>query len=691
MKIQNLAVIFIIIIMPISIVLSTYTGRLIDVAKRQSEYDSILLNSTYDSIRAFQMNTLNNAYDEEANSKTRDINASINSFFNSLAVGLSSGGYTKNELTDYIPAILYTLYDGYYVYSVYDNIVSTRNGVSYRENTNINNKQYGLKPYTYYSCTYSGDGYNLVINYTLDNYITVTGNYLNTSNGRYENVALSGYYIDFANTFVGTNADGSVPTLENKIVTIDSGEENEIVILPEILGEYLISIDSRTIQNDDGSGQTTRFVMAPANVTIENGAEKIIPKYYNYITYNNIKYYFDDDCMNESGSPIPVTRNERNGQNLSFNLSYDGIPIFFLDGNKRNYINQGTFNEIKNYLGATEAQIYNKSGYKDVNNYYYYYNASNFSKKIYPILSMIDLGQTTDETGNRVIASNLENMNTSGNVITTESYHIKYTNDKGVEAHVKTTYPTSKVFDITQNGNNPEEEGSSFNMHRMDVIITSIQSSIISAIANFDEYTGSSYQYTMPVLTEEEWDRISNNLTVATFMQGLAIENFKYYNSYAVVANTKTKDFVSKESIYIQSDEQSPEEYHNPRCINFNNVVSNSKGETTPISVIGHSNLDYDRKECNLPNEDGTASEATYWYYPQSATGSYECIVGQNSNMYLSDELISGKLSIEAVEQERINKIGRAPNKEIRRAYISALAREKGVTFNTYKYLNMDL
>lgn len=690
MKIQNLAVIFIIIIMPISIVLSTYTGRLIDVSKRQAEYDSLLLNSTYDSIRAYQMNTLNNNYDEEANSKIRDINASINSFFNSLAVGLSSSGYTKNELTDYIPAMLYTLYDGYYVYSVYDNIVSTRNGVTYRENTNINKKQYGLKPYTYYSCTYSGDEYNIIINYTLDNYITVTGNYLNRTSGKYENVALSGYYIDYNHTYVGVNPDGSVPTINNKIVVIDGGEEREITILPETLGEYLISIDSKIIPNEGSSGQTTKFVMAPANVAFENGEEKIIPKYYNYITYNNIKYYFDDACM-EGGKPISVTKNETNGQNISFNLSYDGVPIFFLDGNKRTYINQGTFNEIKNYLGVTEEQIYNKSGYKDVNNYYYYYNASNFSKKVYPILSMIDLGQTVDAGGNRVIASNLENMNTAGNVITTESYHIKYTNEKGVEAHIKTTYPTSRVFDITQNENNPEEEGSSFNMHRMDVIITSIQSNIISAIANFNEYTGSTYEYTMPVLTEEEWGMICNNLTVTSFMQGLAIENFKYYNSYAVVANTKTKDFISKESIYVQSNEQSPEEYHNPRCANFNKAVSNSEGDTTPIKVIGYSNLDYDRKECNLPNAEGTEAEATYWYYPQSPTGSYECIVGQNANMYLSDELISGKLSKENIEKQRTEKLGAPPNKELRRAYISALAREKGITFNTYKYLNMNL
>ncbi len=102
MKIQNYSVIFIVIIMPIALILSIYTGNLIDVANKQSQYDALLLGATYDAVRAYQMNTLNNSYDSESNSKVRDINASINSFFNSLAAGMSQSGLTKNELRNYI-------------------------------------------------------------------------------------------------------------------------------------------------------------------------------------------------------------------------------------------------------------------------------------------------------------------------------------------------------------------------------------------------------------------------------------------------------------------------------------------------------------------------------------------------------------------------------------------------------------
>ena len=150
MKIQNYSVIFIVIIMPIALILSIYTGNLIDVANKQSQYDALLLGATYDAVRAYQMNTLNNSYDSESNSKVRDINASINSFFNSLAAGMSQSGLTKNELTDYVPAMLYTLYDGYYVYGVYNNVASTKNGISYDTTGTSRNNQYGLKPYVYY-------------------------------------------------------------------------------------------------------------------------------------------------------------------------------------------------------------------------------------------------------------------------------------------------------------------------------------------------------------------------------------------------------------------------------------------------------------------------------------------------------------------------------------------------------------
>ena len=102
MKLQQLAVIFVIIVVPISLVLSMYTKNNTEVLKAQAEYDSILLNATNDAVNAYQMNTLRNGYSTINDSKIRDISASVNSFFNSLASGMGSSGYNREDLEGYI-------------------------------------------------------------------------------------------------------------------------------------------------------------------------------------------------------------------------------------------------------------------------------------------------------------------------------------------------------------------------------------------------------------------------------------------------------------------------------------------------------------------------------------------------------------------------------------------------------------
>ena len=123
MKLQQLAVIFVIIVVPISLVLSMYTNKNTEVLRTQAEYNSILLNATNDAVNAYQMNTLRNGYSTINDSKIRDISASVNSFYNSLASGLGSSGYTLQDLQGYVPALLFTMYDGYYLYGDYQNMV----------------------------------------------------------------------------------------------------------------------------------------------------------------------------------------------------------------------------------------------------------------------------------------------------------------------------------------------------------------------------------------------------------------------------------------------------------------------------------------------------------------------------------------------------------------------------------------
>lgn len=174
MKLQGLAVIAIIIILPMTIILSSYSQSQIKTLQLQTQYDSKLQNATYDAIKAFQLNMSNSSTSDLANSKMRDIKASVNTFYNSLASHFNMVGYGKDVLQNYVPAIVYTLYDGYYIYSAYDNTLDAEvvEFASYKNGESI----YGLKPYIYYSCRYKPNGNSdFVITYSLDSYITIQG------------------------------------------------------------------------------------------------------------------------------------------------------------------------------------------------------------------------------------------------------------------------------------------------------------------------------------------------------------------------------------------------------------------------------------------------------------------------------------------------------------------------------------
>ena len=81
MKIQSLAVIAIVIILPMAIILNNYSTNQIKTLDLQISYDSKLKSATYDGIKAFQLNMSNSTTSDLSDSKMRDINASIKTFY----------------------------------------------------------------------------------------------------------------------------------------------------------------------------------------------------------------------------------------------------------------------------------------------------------------------------------------------------------------------------------------------------------------------------------------------------------------------------------------------------------------------------------------------------------------------------------------------------------------------------------
>lgn len=76
----------------------------------------------------------------------------------------------------YVPAVLITLYDGYYIYSPAEYSYTSK---EYTEGKwkEVQKKGYThvLKPYVYYSARYEDSSGYVVVNYSLDNYIAIYG------------------------------------------------------------------------------------------------------------------------------------------------------------------------------------------------------------------------------------------------------------------------------------------------------------------------------------------------------------------------------------------------------------------------------------------------------------------------------------------------------------------------------------
>ena len=115
MKLQGFTIIFALVAIPLILVLTYYIQLQVNTITLQNEYDSKLLDATYDAMSSFEINTANEDLSTVSDSLRTIIEASNNVFFNTLATNLGLSNASKSYVDPYIPAILYTMYDGYYI------------------------------------------------------------------------------------------------------------------------------------------------------------------------------------------------------------------------------------------------------------------------------------------------------------------------------------------------------------------------------------------------------------------------------------------------------------------------------------------------------------------------------------------------------------------------------------------------
>ena len=535
MKLANLAVMFIIFVLPISMVLDSYINSRVETLSLQTTYDSRLSKSTYDAIKAFQINTYNGDESILANSKIRDIEAAITSFFNSIETAFKMDGYTKEDLQTFIPALVFTLYDGYYIYSPYTNTWDQEATDIYQDaiendpenvdDTYLDGESlYGLKPYVYYSVRYvSGSSLDVVITYAIDNYISIKG----ICND--EPVDISGYLLTDVE-----ERNGQIIYRGNTIDVENNIREN--VMVDGVVKENLLCklINGRKYYYDSSTGEVFSMFNVDKITTTEFTPDEIINN------DNAINYYRQAIELKNFIQNSPL-RDLRTSQAVDAN----GDPI------------GGDFGDYQIF-----SELFNTSGDNDI-----------------------------------------------------------------------------------------ENEDSLFNSHRQEVIKYTIERNLSIAITNYNNYSGASINtnFQMPMLKEYEWDKIANNVSLISFMQGLNIGG-KIYNGYTVVTNAENKESVTNNSIYILTNNNT-----------YYNIRSRELDSIDLTNAIGIYNMNFERRAGQ------TVNGITQYFFPiedyygvgQMVTASYTSVVNQR-------DLKEGTI-YEVVDQ----------NPQLAKLYYTALARER--------------
>lgn len=170
---------------------------------------------------------------------------------------------------------------------------------------------------------------------------------------------------------------------------------------------------------------------------------------------------------------------------------------------------------------------------------------------------------------------------------------------------------TSSYFIFApETGKSIEDTNSNFNQQRLEVIRYVIEKNLSIAINNYNNYTGVTANFQLPKLKEDEWDKIINNVSIISFLQGLNIGG-KIYNGYSIITNNKNQEVVGEDAIYMVANN----EYYRANDTSLEAIA----GQVTE----GVFNIDFERK--SIVGSDGN----TKYFYPKKQLGAYSSIISQ--------------------------------------------------------------
>lgn len=630
MKLQGFSIIFALVAIPLILVLTYYIQLQVDTITLQNDYDAKLLNSVRDAVSSFELNTANEDLSSVSDSLRTIIEASNNVFFNTLSTNLGLSNASKAYVEPYVPAVLYTLYDGYYISSptrVPEVLVDAdENAVSVGD---LGVEKIGTSPdhmysyHRYHEHLTQSDINNCKICNRADVDGVLTKDITNDTENR--------YYAQYAEDSMG-NDYGQLLYVTNNPNQYTTDINNAKLTNKNVLKTYMpysARYKKSKAKGDEVDYDVTVIYTLDNYITIEGTINDVYYTKSGYLIPTNVVTNVvtpDDENINENLinnysqedaetyiKEHPVTI-EIDGCNISSGFEPTPTEKELPDGIHNNY------KELTDELTKLNNQLQENQGlYSSITQVQYeldkmsaviyYVKAAIFSNWVQNNLSVITEGSIVEISG------------------------INYQTINGVE---EITYKfdkesTTNIFDTT--GNATSDIGvaeipvdSPFYTHKTNVIRNSIQYNLNQAMSTYNQESSRAYYYEMPVMQNEEWDKILNNVSIVAFMQGYPCK-LKTYNNYKVVSSTNNEITVSPKNIfYVPKDNFNDEnsEYHRIDC----NKLPSTYADRNPINEY----MSFNSKEIKYDRI--SSSDNDIYLYDHKNLACYDCI---NDGNYLEN------------------------------------------------------
>lgn len=645
MKLQNLAIIFLVITIPLIVILSYYLNMQQQTLKLQAEYDTKLAEATKEGIKAFEVNTVDwSEWVSEVNSQTtrNNVQAVVNTFITSLANNLHLSGTAKEYMLNYIPAIAVTMYDGYYIYAptyvpatatnidgvqvFYDSESGTGNKITLSEEGQIlyeadvdNGKMGQTYYYTYINEAMESETEtfsNLTTNIKdakmeyrsiLNNKIAYAARYRDTVNGSKTNVVVN-YTLD-NRIYVYGNIDGEAVDKDGYLIylvsntmprahltTANPKNDSDIYIDKGLAGLECdnTEIEPEILEEQVLCKEESQYVIKTFKYIYDITHEKL---YYDEIADN----FFTIDAKTKEKKFISNSNDIKIGSDA---CKYKSVSILWGDSD-----------------GTTEyKKVYQALNGRDKGKWCISIKPENAQTEKHKetidteikTLKLKDLG--LDDIRYSTIYRDFSAINYYVEAYAFTNWVKQNLGNRNLEMVQKKSNnaienPITLSFNIFKISatNDPEDETSEIVQHKKEVMRDAVTTNLNLAISNYNGPGESTYK--LPQLTESDWEQLFSNISLITFFQGVPI-GLKTYNNYAIATSTTNREYVDPGELYFSGDDIN---YHRVNCEKCGNVVYTGYRSVEYVQkefVNGTDNIYYYQHN---DNKNGTSRTACYY------------------------------------------------------------------------------